>query len=180
MNAMLSEYGIEPNEEQSKLILEKVKILGDQGKQITDVELLTIASEIMKERGIKRIVQLTGFSVSTGIGTMPYAFVKLNIDGKDFTATDYGVGPVDASLNAIQKITGEISEVRIKDYGLASISGGSNALCEVTIKVEDAKGNKASAKSIGEDIVTTSVQAVIDGINRIMLKKMLKEKNVGN
>jgi len=180
INSMLEEYGIVPEKEQSQKILEKVKALGDQGKHITDVELLSIASEILGEHGIKRLVQLTGFSVSTGVGTMPYAFVKLNIDGKDFSATDSGVGPVDAALNAIQKITGETSEVRIKDYGLASISGGSNALCEVTIKVEDAHGNKASAKSIGEDIVTTSVQAVIDGINRIMLKKMLKEKKVGH
>lgn len=180
MNAMLGEYGIKPNKEQTKLILEKVKALGDQGNQITDVELLAIASEILGERGIKRIVQLTGFSVSTGIGTMPYAFVKLNIDGKDFFATDYGVGPVDASLNAIQKITGKIAEVRIKEYGLASIAGGSNALCEVTIKVDDPYGNMASARSIGEDIVTTSVRAMIDGINRIMLKKMLKGKKVGN
>ena len=180
MNSMLKEYGVEPDKEQTKQILEKVKAIGDQGKQVTDVELLSIASEILGERGIKRIVQLTGFSVSTGIGTMPYAFVKLNIDGKDTFATDYGVGPVDASLNAIQKITGKISEVRIKEYGLASIAGGSNALCEVTIKVEDPYGNMASAKSIGEDIVTTSVQAMIDGINRIMLKKMLKEKKVGN
>ena len=178
MNAMLGEYGINPTDEQSKQILDKVKILGDQGKQITDVELLSIASDILGEKGIKRIVQLTGFSVSTGIGTMPYAFVKLNIDGQDFIGTDYGVGPVDASLNAIQKITGKISELRIKDYGLASISGGSNALCEVTISVEDAQGSSVSAKSIGEDIVTTSVQAVIDGINRIMLKKMLKEKQL--
>lgn len=180
MNAMLGEYGLQPDKEQANQILDKVKNLGDQGKHVTEVELLAIASEVMKERGIKRIVQLTGFSVSTGIGTMPYAFVKLNIDGKEFSATDHGVGPVDASLNAIQKITGKISEVRIKDYGLASISGGSNALCEVTIKVEDAQGNNASAKSVGEDIVTTSVQAVIDGLNRIMLKKLLKEKKVGN
>ena len=180
MNAMLEEYGIEPEEEQAKQILDKVKSIGDQGKQVTDVELLTIASEVMKERGIKRMVQLTGFSVSTGIGTMPYAFVKLSIDGTEHSATDHGVGPVDASLNAIQKITGKISEVRIKEYGLASISGGSNALCEVTIRVEDAQGNEATAKSVGEDIVTTSVQAVIDGLNRILLKKLLKEKKVGN
>ncbi|HEX5359060.1 MAG TPA: alpha-isopropylmalate synthase regulatory domain-containing protein, partial [Candidatus Nitrosotalea sp.] len=120
-----------------------------------------------------------GFSVSTGIGNMPYAFVKLNIEGKDFISTDYGVGPVDASINAIQKITGEISKVRIKDYRLDSISGGSEALCEVTIKVEDPYGNQASAKSVGEDIVITSVQAMIDGINRIMLKKILKQKNLG-
>ena len=178
MNAMLDEYGIKPTDEQSKQILEKVKVLGDQGKQITDIELLSIASDILGEKGIKRIVQLTGFSVSTGIGTMPYAFVKLNIDGKDLIETDFGVGPVDAALNAIQKITGKISELRIKDYGLASISGGSSALCEVTISVEDAQGNSVSAKSVGEDIVTTSVQAVIDGINRIMLKKLLNEKQL--
>ncbi len=180
MNAMLKEYGISPNQDQSKQILERVKNIGDQGKHVTDVELLSIASEVMKEREIKRLVKLTGFSVSTGIGTMPYAFIKLNIDGIDHSATDYGVGPVDASLNAIQKIMGKIAEVRIKEYNLASISGGADALCEVTIKVEDAQGNTSSAKSIGEDIVTTSVQAVIDGLNRIMLKKLLKEKNVDN
>ena len=178
MNAILAEFGVKPNEEQSQQILDKVKVLGDQGKQISDVELLSMASEVLGDKGIKRIVQLTGFSVSTGIGTMPYAFVKLTIDGKEYSGTDHGVGPVDASLNAIQKITGKISEIRIKDYFLAAISGGSTALCEVTISVEDGHGNRVSAKSVGEDIVTTSVQAVIDGINHIMLKKMLKEKQV--
>ena len=179
MNAMLKEYGIEPNDEQTKQILDQVKNIGDQGKQVTEVELLSIANEIIGENKLKRIVQLTGFSVSTGVGTMPYAFVKLNIDGKEMVATDYGVGPVDASLNAIQKITGQITdEVRLKEYRLDSISGGANALCEVTIKVEDARGNIISSKSVGEDIVTTSVQAMVDGINRIMLKSLLKEKKV--
>ncbi len=176
MNAMLDEYGVRPDKDQSDRILARVKMLGDQGGHVTDVELLAIASEIMGDKGIKRLVKLVGFSVSTGIGTMPYAFVRLDIDGKDFTATDSGVGPVDAALNAIQKIMGETAKVRIKDYALASISGGSSSLCEVTIKVEDASRNKASAKVVGEDIVTTSVKAVIDGINRIMLKKTLSER----
>lgn len=179
VSAMLEEYGIQPTREQTREILERVKKLGDLGKHVTDVELLSITGEVMQTQGLKRLVHLTGFSVSTGIGNMPYAFVKLNIEGKDFIGTDYGVGPVDASINAIQKITGEIAKVRIKDYKLDSIAGGSDALCEVTIKVEDAYGNLASAKSVGEDIVITSVQAMIDGINRIMLKKILKQKNLG-
>ena len=179
MYAMLKEYGIEPNDEQTKQILEKIKNIGDQGKQVTEVELLSIANEVIGENKLKRIVQLTGFSVSTGVGIMPYAFVKLNIDGKEMFATDYGVGPVDASLNAIQKITSQVTdEVRLKEYRLDSISGGANALCEVTVKVEDARGNIISSKSVGEDIVTTSVQAMVDGINRIMLKTLLKEKKV--
>jgi 2-isopropylmalate synthase len=176
VDAMLNEYGVQPDKNQLKKILEKVKAIGDQGKRVTDVELLSIANEVMGDSKLKRIVQLTGFSVSTGIGNMPYAFIKLNIDGNEHTATDYGVGPVDASLNAIQKITDKISEIRIKDYNLASISGGSSALCEVTVKVEDAMGNSVSSKSIGEDIVITSVQAVIDGMNRLMIKKLLKQK----
>ncbi len=180
VSAMLEEYGVKPNENQLKQILEKVKTIGDQGKQVTDVELLSITNEILGEHAIKRLVQLSGFSVSTGIGIMPYAFVKLNIDDVDYIGTDYGVGPVDAALNAIQKITGEIAKIRVKEYKLDSISGGSDALCEVTIKVEDAYGNMSSAKSIGEDIVTTSVQAVIEGINRIMLKKTLKQKKIGS
>ena len=179
ITAMLEEYGIQPSREQTHEILERVKKLGDQGKHVTDVELMSITGEVMRQEGLRRLVHLTGFSVSTGIGNMPYAFVKLNIEGKDFIGTDYGVGPVDASINAIQKITGEIAKVRIKEYKLDSISGGSEALCEVTIKVEDAYGNQASARSIGEDIVITSVQAMIDGINRIMLKKILKQKNMG-
>ena len=180
VSAMLEEYGIQPSKDQTSEILERIKTLGDQGKHVTDVELLSITGEVMHQEGLRRLVHLTGFSVSTGIGNMPYAFVKLNIEGKDFIGTDYGVGPVDASINAIQKITGEIAKVRIKEYKLDSISGGSEALCEVTIKVEDAYGNQASAKSIGEDIVITSVQAMIDGINRIMLKKILKQKNLGH
>ena len=176
MNAMLADYGVRPSTEQSKQILDKVKLLGDQGKQITDIELLSIANQVLGDQGIKQIVQLTGFSVSTGIGTMPYAFVKLSIDGKDFIGTNYGVGPVDAALNAIQVVTGMISKTTITDYALASISGGSAALCEVTVRIEDADGNGISAKSVGKDIVTTSVQAVINGINRIMLKKKQKQK----
>ena len=38
--------------------------------------------------------------------------------------------------------------------------------------------NIISSKSVGEDIVTTSVQAMVDGINRIMLKSLLKENKV--
>ena len=40
--------------EQSKQILDKVKVIGDQGKQLTDVELLSIASEVMGEKDLKK------------------------------------------------------------------------------------------------------------------------------
>ena len=64
MNAMLADFGVKPTAEQSQQILERVKTIADQGKLITDVELLSIASKVLGEEGIKRIVQLTGvFSI---------------------------------------------------------------------------------------------------------------------
>lgn len=169
--AILQEYGVVPDTEQSRIILDHVKEMGDAGHPVTDVELLSIANDVMGGGEVRNLVKLAGFSVSTGIGTMPYAFVKLEIDGRDYSETDYGVGPVDAALNAIQKITGAAFKLRIRDYGLASISGGSSALCEVTVSVADSDGNGITSKSVGEDIVTTSVRAVIDAANLLMLKK---------
>lgn len=175
-NAVLAEYGIHPTDEQSHTILSKVKDMGDMGKLVTEVELISIANDVMGDNSISDLVKLDGFSVSTGIGTMPYAFVRLNINGKEYSGTDFGVGPVDAAFNAIQNITGSTSELVIKDYGLASISGGSQALCEVTVRVADSSGNSISSKTIGKDIVTTSVRAVISGANHLMLKKMMTQE----
>ena len=154
MNAMLKEYGIEPNEDQTKQILDKVKALGDQGKQVTEVELLSMANEVIGENKLKRIVQLAGFSVSTGVGTMPYAFVKLNVDGQEFSATDYGVGPVDAALNAIQKITSQVTdEVRLKEYKLDSISGGANALKLENEIIQEQQNENSHNQMMNEEVV---------------------------
>jgi 2-isopropylmalate synthase len=101
----------------------------------------------------------------------------LNTNGKDLIASDTGVGPVDAALKAIQKVASEIANVKIREYKLDSITGGSDALAEVSVKVEDKDGNVVSARKAGEDVVVASVQAVIDAVNKVMLRKVLYSKN---
>ena len=71
----------------------------------------------------------------------------------------------------------EVANIRIREYRLDSITGGSDALAEVTVKVEDLDGNVVSAKKSGEDVVVVSVQAVMDAINKTMLRKILYSKN---
>jgi 2-isopropylmalate synthase len=46
----------------------------------------------------------------------------------------------------------------------------------VSVKVEDKNGNVVSARKAGEDVVVASVQAVIDAINKTMLRKVLHSK----
>jgi len=158
-------------------IVEKQKNLADKGKSITTAELLSIAGDIMYNSRFEEKFKLYDFHIITGMNTIPTAVVRLNTDGKDLIASEIGVGPVDAALKAIQKVAGEMESIKIREYRLDSITGGSDALAEVSIKVEDKKGNVVSARRAGEDVVVASVQAMMDAINKIMLKKMLYSKN---
>jgi 2-isopropylmalate synthase len=176
IRAMLEEFGIKPTEEQLREIVEKQKNIADKGRAITTSELLSISGEVMNNTKFEEKFKLHDFHIVTGINITPTAVVRLNANGKDFIASEIGVGPVDAALKAIQKISGEMANIKIRDYMLDSITGGSDALAEVTVKVEDKDGNVVSASKAGEDIVVASVQAMMDAINKVLLRKVLHSK----
>lgn len=177
IKAMLEEFGIKPTEGQLHDIVEKQKNIADKGKAITTSELLSIAGEVMHNTKYEEKFKLYDFHIVTGMNLIPTAVVRLNADGKDFIASEIGVGPVDAALKAIQKISGEMANIKIREYRLDSITGGSDALAEVTIKVEDKNGNVVSARKAGEDIVVASVQAMMDAINKVLLRRVLYSKS---
>jgi 2-isopropylmalate synthase len=177
IRAMLRDFGIECTDLQLHKIVEKQKILADKGKSISTSELLSIAGEVVQNSKFEEKFKLYDFHIVTGMNLIPTAVIRLNTNGKDLIASDTGVGPVDAALKAIQKVASEIANVKIREYKLDSITGGSDALAEVSVKVEDKDGNVVSARKAGEDVVVASVQAVIDAINKVMLRKVLYSKN---
>ena len=48
-----------------------------------------------------------------------------------------------------------------------------NALAEALVKVEDANGIAVSASSAREDVVVASVEAMVEAINKILLRHRL-------
>jgi len=177
IKAMLEDFGIEPTNEQLHEIVEKQKNLADKGKAITTAELLSIAGDVMHNSKFEERFKLYDCHIITGMNITPTAVVRLNTEGKDFIASEIGVGPVDAALKAIQKIAGEMANIKIREYRLDSITGGSDALAEVSVKVEDKTGNVVSARKAGEDVVVASVQAMMDAINKTVLRKAIYSKN---
>ena len=177
IRAMLEEFGISATDEQLKDIVDSQKNLADKGKSITTADLLSIAGNVIHDKKFEEKFKLHDFHIVTGINIIPTAVVRLSTDGKDFITSETGVGPVDAALRAIQKITGEVANIKIREYRLDSITGGSDSLAEVSIKVEDKYGNVVSARKSGEDVVVVSVQAMMDAINKTMLRKVLYSKS---
>jgi 2-isopropylmalate synthase len=177
IRVMLEDFGIKPTDEQLHQIVERQKNLADKGKSISTAELLSISGDVMHNSKFEEKFKLYDFHIVTGMNIIPTAVIRLNTDGKDLIASEIGVGPVDAALKAIQKIAGEMANIRIREYKLDSITGGSDALAEVSVKVEDKSGNVISARKAGEDVVVASVQAMMDAINKVMLRKVLYSKN---
>ena len=178
IRAELEDSGLNPTKEQLAEIVKTVKELGDRGKTVTDADMLAIARAVMgKVIKEKRIVDLTGFSVVTGVDVIPTASVRLVLDGKEYVASETGFGPVDAAIKAVQKLTSPLVNVKLKEYRIEATTGGSDAIGEVIIKVEDKDGNVVSSRAVNEDIVMASVEAMIDGINKSLLKSRNRKNN---
>ncbi|HIP17450.1 MAG TPA: 2-isopropylmalate synthase [Methanothermococcus okinawensis] len=154
-------------EEQFKEIVNRIKDMGDKEKRITDNDVIAIVEDLTK-RTLKseRVVNLEQIAVMTGNKVIPTASVVLTIDNERYIASKVGVGPVDAAIKAIQSIIGE--KIKLKEYHINAITGGTDALAEVIIKLEG-YGREVTVKAANEDIVRASVEAIIEGVNRVMI-----------
>jgi len=173
--AQLAEAGYFPDKLQLTEIVTRVKEIGDKGKTVTDADLLAITEAVMG-RGSQRerVLDLIDLAAVTGKGLVPTASVRLRLNGKEYTSAETGLGPVDASIRAVQKITDSSVQVKLKEYGLQAITGGSDALAEAMVKVEDASGTVVSASAAREDVVVASVEAMVEAINKILLRRRIE------
>ena len=114
----------------------------------------------------ERRVELVDLSLNSRLSEKPIAGVILRVNGSEKKATEAGVGPVDAALNAIKAAIGK-EEITLEEYHLDAITGGSDALADVTIRVGDGK-TTVMARGVHEDVVMASVTAFMNGLNRLM------------
>ncbi len=167
IDAKLKELDIKVNKDQLKDITNKVKNLGGMGKRIFEEDLIAIADDVLGKVPKKEaIVELVDLKLDFELGKKPVVTVVLNVGDKKKKATEDGVGPVDAALNAIRSAVSK-KEITLDEYHLDAITGGSDALADVTIKVSNGK-RTTMARGVHEDVVMASIIAFINGLNRIL------------
>ncbi len=164
---LLEDAGYFVDEQTLTKITEKVKELGDKGKKVTDLDVITIAEVLMGEiKREERSILLNEATVITGNKITPTAVINAIVEGKKKVTSAIGVGPVDAALKAVAELVGK--SIKITEFRMDAISGGSDALAEVYVTVEDEEGRSFTARGAGEDIVMASVNAVINAVNYLM------------
>jgi len=162
---MLTDVRIDPSDPQLDAIIEKVKAIANRGKRVTDADLYEIAETVMGIELNNKALDLQDIAIMTGNHVIPTASVKAMVNGKEHVFSAVGNGPVDAALNAILGISP--SRLQLKEFNIEAISGGSDAMCHVTIAVEDDRGRIFDASGSGDDIVLSSVEALVNAVNLI-------------
>ena len=162
---MLVDAHIDPSDPQLDIIVEKVKAIANRGKRVTEADLYEIAESTMGIELNHKMFDLQDIAIMTGNHMIPTASVKAKVNAQEHIFSAVGNGPVDAALNAILGITP--SKVQLKEFHIEAISGGSDAMCHVTIAVEDEHGHIFDASGSGDDIVLSSVEALVNAINLI-------------
>lgn len=134
--------------------------LADRKKEIHDDDILMLAGA---DRTEAHAVKLDFLQVTTGMGVRSVASIGIDISGQKFEEASTGNGPVDAAIRALKKIIQK--QMTLKEFTIQAISKGSDDIGKVHMQVEY-DGNVYYGFGANTDIVTASVEAYIDCINK--------------
>ncbi len=161
----LKEIGIEfDSEEALNDVFARFKDLADKKHEIYDEDLQALVTETSLEAENERI-KLVALRVCSETGEMPNAQITLSIDGQEHAAAGVGGGPVDAAFKGIDSVVHSDTELLL--YSVNNITSGTDSQGEVTVRLSKG-GRIVNGQGSDTDIVTASVKAYLNALNKIM------------
>ena len=154
--------GVKLDDDKLDEVYQQFLRLADSKKEIHDDDILMLAGA---DRASERRIKVDWLQATSGIGVKPVASVGLDIAGEKFEAAATGNGPVDAAINALRQIVKR--HLTINEYTIQGVSKGSDDCCKVHMQVEH-EGRIYYGFGASTDIVTASIEAYVDCINKIV------------
>ena len=169
----LNELGLTLNENEVKLVTERVIELGDKKERVTAEDLPYIISDVIGSESIKNKIKIKSYALSHSKGLNATTSVALDFNGKIFEENSSGDGQYDAFWNAINKIykNQKIKLPNLIDYAVRIPPGSnSDALCETSItwKYND---HDFSTRGLDSDQTVSAIKATEKMLNIIYSKK---------
>lgn len=158
----LKNIGYDLSKEELDQLFVKFKDLADKKKHVLDEDIEVLVAEEFSQTS--NVFSLDYLNVTAGTTVMPMASVRLIINGRSVLGAGYGNGPIDATFNAIAKLTGTGSE--LMHFSISALTGGTDAQGEVTVRLNE-NGLEALGRGADPDIITASAKAYINGLNRL-------------
>ena len=162
--ARLKELGIDVDGERLDEVYEKFLTIADRNNYLSDDDLLALVG---RERTAERRIRLESLQVTTGKGLVPSADIVLQVSGERREASSCGNGPVDAAVKALKQIVGQ--DMTMQEFLIQSVTRGSDDMGKVHLQVEH-DGHYYYGFAAHTDIVTATVEAYLDAINKFIIQ----------
>ncbi len=161
LNHRLELLGYKFSKEELDDIYYRFLKLADKKKIINDDDIKILTGEVTQG---EKPLRLELLQVSCGKSLIPVATVGLWINGEIHTATATGNGPIDAAFTAVRQLINKT--VHLEEFLIQAITRGSDDIGKVHIQIEH-QGKIYYGFSANTDIITASVEALIDAIAKI-------------
>jgi 2-isopropylmalate synthase len=161
----LSYLGFKVADDKLSALFEEFKILADKKKTVSDRDIEAIVSGFAS--GIPETYKLDRFVINSGNSITSTSVVRLIMkDGTKIEKVAIGDGPVDASLNAVDKIIGG-GEIKLEDFSLQivdAIDTGADAQGESHVRI-NRDGRTWNGSGVSTDIVESVIKAYLGAVN---------------
>ncbi len=166
----LQELGLELTPEQTQKVTRRITELGDRKEIVTQEDLPFIVSDVLKHTSPEERVRLVSYMVSLAYGLKPIASVRVEIDGREYSADATGDGQYDAFVKALRKIYKEKLDrtfPTLANYAVTIPPGGrTDALVQTVITWRN--GDKLlRTRGLDADQTEAAIKATIKMLNMI-------------
>ena len=143
--------------------------LADRKKTIYDDDLIVIINDGLTN--VPAAFALKHFHIVGKSDAVSTVTLSLEKDGSMYTDTATGDGPVDATVRAVNQITG--CKGKVLGFSAKSVTEGSEAVGEVFMQV-DVDGKTIAGRAASTDLNIAATRAYLDAINKALWTGMDK------
>lgn len=132
----LQELGLKLNQEDLKLVTQRIIELGDKKETVTKEDLPYIISDVLDSHTYEEKIKIESYILVHSKGMRPSTTLSLNLEGEIIEENAQGDGQFDAFMNALSKIykSKKLTLPKLIDYAVRIPPGSSSdALCETII-----------------------------------------------
>jgi 2-isopropylmalate synthase len=148
----------------------RFKDLADKKKVVYDEDLVALVDdEVVRDHEHLRFVSL---SVQAGSNGPAKAEMALEVDGVAKSATATGLGPVDATFNALREIFPH--EGTLVLYSVGAVTEGSDAQARTTVRLEEG-GKMVDGQGADTDTIVSAARAYVHALNKLVVKRVRTE-----
>jgi 2-isopropylmalate synthase len=188
----LQELGYDLSEHELQVAFSRFKEVADKKKFVDDRDIVALIDDQLHQPAAIWILEQV--QVLCGTMAIPTATVRLRgPDGKVYTDSGQGTGPVDAVYRAINRVIGQPNV--LTEFSVKSVTEGIDAVGEVTIRIEEHINDNGHAGSgrytdrsgrntrprtytghgVHTDIIVASAQAYMGALNKLIAAR--QERN---